>query len=351
MPEHTQVPYKETRLYRIRHSASHVLAQAVVETIPGAKFAIGPPIADGFYYDFELPRTLTPDDLGVVEQRMKAILRGRHPFTRKELAANEAKQLFADQPFKVELIEGLEQGSFDEDGNPVAEKPPISIYTHGTFTDLCGGPHVENTGELDPDGLKLLHVAGAYWRGDVRRPMLQRIYGTAWENQEQLEQYLHRLEEAKKRDHRRLGTDLDLFITSESVGPGLVLWTPKGGMVRYVAERFSQEAHLLNGYSWVYTPHIGRANLWETSGHLQFRRHRATVRRHRPGLGGAGHGPQAARAARGHAGHLGRRVRPHRLLPGAADRGQLRPRPPPALLLDVDRRCRCQPRHRLRRDL
>ena len=270
MSETPQVPYRESKLYRIRHSASHVLAQAVLEMFPTGKIAIGPPIADGFYYDFDLPRTLTPEDLEAIEKRMKEIIKGRHPFVRREVGAAEARALFQDQPYKLELIAGLEAGAEDEDGNPIKERPPISLYTSDKFTDLCGGPHVDSTQQIHPDAVKLTTVAGAYWRGDVKRPLLQRIYGTAFESPAALKEHLHRIEEAKKRDHRRLGTDLDLFVTSDDVGPGLILWTPRGAMVRHVAERFSQEAHLKNGYKWVYTPHIGRAQLWKTSGHLEF---------------------------------------------------------------------------------
>ena len=270
MLEERQENYAESYLYRVRHSAAHVMAQAVLEIFPDGKFAIGPPIEDGFYYDFDLPRPLTPEDLEVIEKRMREIIAGDFEFEKKVLEAKEAKQIFADQPYKLELIEGLEEGGFDEYGEPLAEKPEISIYTHDQFVDLCRGPHVDNTGSINPDAIKLMNVAGAYWRGDENRPMLQRIYGTAWESTDDLEQYLWKLEEAKKRDHRNLGKELDLFSVNEDVGPGLILWHPKGGMVRKLAEDYCMEVHEKGGYDFVYSPHIGKAHLWETSGHLDW---------------------------------------------------------------------------------
>ena len=264
-----QVDYKESELYRIRHSAAHVMAQAVMEMFSGqARIAIGPPIDDGFYYDFELPRSLTPEDLQAVEARMRQIIAEDHAFERQALTGDEARRLFADQPYKLELIRGLEAGGQDEYGAEIAEKPEISIYRDGAFTDLCRGPHVERTGLINPAGIKLLSIAGAYWRGDEKNPMLQRIYGTAWKTAEELEQYLWRLEEAKKRDHRKLGRELDLFSINEEVGPGLILWHPKGGMLRKTAEDFCRAEHERGGYEFVFSPHIGRSNLWETSGHL-----------------------------------------------------------------------------------
>ena len=270
--------YEDSKLYRIRHSAAHIMAQAVLEKFPSAKIAIGPPIEEGFYYDFDLPRPLTPEDLDEIENRMRQIIHGDYPFECKVVSAEEARELFADQPYKIELIEGLEQGGLNENGEAEADLPPskngqaepISIYRHDQFTDLCRGPHVENTGEIDPDAVKLMNVAGAYWRGDEHRPMLQRIYGTAWETPEALKDYLWRLEEAKKRDHRKLGRELDLFSIEDEIGGGLVLWHPKGGMMRKIIEDFWNEQHMKAGYDFVYTPHIGRAQLWETSGHLDF---------------------------------------------------------------------------------
>lgn len=262
--------YEQSQLYRIRHSTAHVMAQAVLEKFPDGKVAIGPAIEDGFYYDFDLPRPLTPDDLEAIEKRMRGIIQSKESFERKVISADEAKKLFKDQPFKLELIEGLEAGKEDEDGNPLEEKPEISIYTSGAFVDLCRGPHVNSTSEINPQAIKLMSVAGAYWRGDEKRPMLQRIYGTAWQKPDELKDYLWRVEEAKKRDHRKVGHDLDLYSTNDEIGGGLILWHPKGAKIRKIVENFWSEEHEANGYDFVYTPHIGRAHLWETSGHLGF---------------------------------------------------------------------------------
>jgi threonyl-tRNA synthetase len=206
--------------------------------------------------------------LEAIEKRMRQIIAGDHDFKRQVVSANDARQIFEDQPYKQELIDDLEEGESDEHGEPLDEKPEISIYRHDDFVDLCSGPHVDNTKKINPSAIKLLNVAGAYWRGDENRPMLQRIYGTAWKTSQELEEYLHRLEEAKKRDHRRLGVDLDLFSTSPEVGGGLILWHPKGSLVRHLAEEYCKDEHLANGYEFVYSPHIGREGLWETSGHL-----------------------------------------------------------------------------------
>jgi threonyl-tRNA synthetase len=268
MSHPTNPSYADSQLYRIRHSSAHVMAEAVLDAFPSAKIAIGPAIDEGFYYDFDLPRPLTPEDLESIEKRMKEILKKNVPFVREEVSAEEARRIFKGQDYKIELIDGLEKGGFDEHGEPVEEKPVISIYKSDTFVDLCRGPHVENTRQINPQAVKLMSIAGAYWRGDEKRPMLQRIYGTAWEKPEELEQYLWKLEEAKKRDHRKLGKELDLFSISQDVGPGLILWHPKGAMVRHLAENYCKEEHLKNGYDLVVSPHIGRANLWEISGHL-----------------------------------------------------------------------------------
>jgi threonyl-tRNA synthetase len=270
MADRDQNRYEESDLYRVRHSAAHVMAQAVLEMFPDAKIAIGPPVEDGFYYDFDLPRPLTPEDLEVIEKRMREIIAGDHPFKKTALLPDEARRIFADQPYKLELIEGLEKGGFDEYGEPLAERPEISIYQHDSFVDLCRGPHVESTGAINPAAVKLLNTAGAYWRGDENRPMLQRIYGTAWKSSDELEQYLWKLEEARKRDHRRLGRELDLYSVSEEVGPGLILWHPKGGMVRKLAEDYCRAEHEKGGYDFVYSPHIGKAQLWQISGHLDW---------------------------------------------------------------------------------
>ena len=262
--------YEESELYRIRHSTAHIMAQAVLEQFPDGKVAIGPAIDDGFYYDFDLPRPLTPEDLEKIERRMRSIIQSRVRFERRVVNAEEARQIFHDQPYKLELIAGLEEGKLDEDGNPVTEKPEISIYAHEGFVDLCQGPHVEVSSQINPAAVKLLSVAGAYWRGDERRPMLQRIYGTAWNNPQELKDYLWRIEEAKKRDHRKIGHDLDLFSSVDEIGAGLILWHPKGAKVRKLVENFWSEEHEKSGYDFVYTPHIGKSQLWETSGHLGF---------------------------------------------------------------------------------
>ncbi|NJK79654.1 MAG: threonine--tRNA ligase [Chloroflexaceae bacterium] len=258
--------------YRLRHSLAHVLAQAVLEIFPDGKIAIGPPIENGFYYDFDLPRPLSTEDLADIEERMRRIVTGDHPFTFREVSADEARTLFKDQPYKLELIDGLAAGQ-DEygeaaDGNN--GKTVISTYRQDSFEDLCRGPHLERTGQINPDAFKLTTIAGAYWRGDEHRPQLQRIYGTAWNTKEELNDYLWRLEEARKRDHRKLGKELDLFSISEDVGNGLILWHPKGARIRGIVEDFARTAHIQGGYEWVYSPHLGKANLWETSGHLGF---------------------------------------------------------------------------------
>lgn len=260
--------YEESDLYKIRHSCAHVMAQAVMEMFPGqAKIAIGPPIEDGFYYDFDLPRPLTPDDLEAIEKRMRQIIAAGHPFLRREVSASEARAQFQGQPYKLELIDGLEQGGFDEYGNPLEEKPVISFYTHDTFTDLCRGPHLEHTGQINPAAFRLMNVAGAYWRGDENNVMLQRVYGTAWRTSEELEAYLWRLEEARKRDHRKIGKDLGLFHFSDDIGPGLPLFTPRGEMVRYLMEQYVRETQTRYGYQHVWTGHMVREDLYKRSGH------------------------------------------------------------------------------------
>ncbi len=260
--------YEDSKLYRIRHSAAHIMAQAVMEMFPGeADIAIGPPIENGFYYDFDLPRSLTPEDLEKIEARMRQIIGENLPFVRQEVSAEEAKQQFADQQYKIELIEGLEKGGLDEYGNPLNEKPVISFYSHGTFTDLCRGPHVESTGKVNPSAVKLLSVAGAYWRGDEKKKMLQRIYGTAWEKPADLKAYLDRLEEAKKRDHRKVGKELGLFYFSDDIGPGLPLFTPKGALVRQLMEDYVRETQIRYGYEHVWTGHMVKEDLYKRSGH------------------------------------------------------------------------------------
>jgi threonyl-tRNA synthetase len=264
------IPYEESHLYRLRHSAAHVMAQAVLEMFPEGQIAIGPPIEDGFYYDFDLPRALTSEDLEKIEARMCEIIAENQAFVREEVSAGDARALFKDQVYKLELIAGLEEGGYDEYGNPTGEPAVISVYRNGAFEDLCRGPHVAHTADINPDAIKLLNVAGAYWRGDESRPMLQRIYGTAWETAAQLEEYLARRQEAIERDHRTLGRELDLFSFSQDVGPGLALWHPKGGRIRAAIEDYWAQRHRDGGYERVYTPHIGKAHLWETSKHLKW---------------------------------------------------------------------------------
>jgi threonyl-tRNA synthetase len=245
-----------TPIQRMRHSAAHVLAEAVQDLFPGARFAIGPAIEDGFYYDMELPRALTPEDLPAIEERMRASVAARHPFVHSEWPREKALAYFRehDQPYKVELIEDLPGET-------------VGIEVQGPFLDLCRGQHVENTGEIGP--FKLMRVAGAYWRGDEKRPMLQRVYGTAWDSQEELDAYLERLEEAKRRDHRRLGRELELFMNSEEVGAGLPLWLPKGATVRRLLEEYILGVERAQGYQHVYTPNLAKLDLYKTSGHWQ----------------------------------------------------------------------------------
>jgi threonyl-tRNA synthetase len=270
MAQQVNEKYEESQLYKIRHSAAHVMAQAVVEMFPEAKYTIGPPVENGFYYDFDLPRNLTPEDLEQIEKRMRQIVAGKHDFVKKILSADEARQIFKKQPYKLELIDGLEQGGFDEYGNPLKVKPEISIYQHDSFTDLCRGPHVDNTRAIKPDAIKLMSVAGAYWRGDEKNKQLQRVYGTAWENAQQLKDYLWQLEEAKKRDHRKLGKELEIFIFDDEVGPGLPLWLPNGGVMIEELERLAKEMEEKAGYLRVRTPNLTKEDLFLRSGHLPY---------------------------------------------------------------------------------
>ena len=270
-------PVEKDQLYKIRHSAAHVMAEAVLGIYPEAKIAIGPPIDTGFYYDFDLgkeengkPRSFTPEDLEQIEKRMRQIIAGKFPFIYREVSADDVRALFADQPYKLELIDGLERGGVDEYGNEVKEKPVISTYKHDTFEDLCRGPHVEHTGQIPPDGFKLMTVAGAYWRGDEQNPMLQRIYGTAWRNKKELNEYLQMLEEAKKRDHRKLGRELEIFIFDEEVGPGLPLWLPNGAVMIDELEKLARDMETQAGYQRVRTPHLTKEDLFIRSGHLPY---------------------------------------------------------------------------------
>jgi threonyl-tRNA synthetase len=265
-------------LRTMRHSAAHVMAEAVLQLFPDAKLGIGPAIQDGFYYDFDLPRSLVPEDLAEIEKRMRQIVKQNLPFERRELSAEAALAFFRErgQPSKVELIEDLAGGKAagvrdEAAGSPDANAirgSQVTLYRQGAFEDLCGGPHVARTGEIG--ALKLLSIAGAYWRGDEQRPQLQRIYGTAWPTQQELDGYLWRLEEAKKRDHRRLGTDLGLFLFSDDVGAGLPIWGEHGALLRQIVEDFWKAEHRKAGYQYVYSPQIGLQDLWQKSGHLSF---------------------------------------------------------------------------------
>ena len=246
----------------MRHSTAHVMAEAVLELFPGAKLGIGPAIDNGFYYDFALPRPLTPDDLEAIETRMRESIAADHPFVRREVPFEEGRALedAAGQSFKVEILDDL-AAKAQAAGEPL---PPTTFYDHGPFSDLCKGPHVESTGHIGP--FKLLAVAGAYWRGDEKRPMLQRIYGTVWESQEQLDQFLWRREEAKKRDHRKLGVQLDLF-SFHDISPGAAFWHPKGQRIWRTLETAMRELQDRRGYDEVSTPMVVHQKLWEQSGH------------------------------------------------------------------------------------
>ncbi len=276
-------PDSEQGLEILRHSTSHVMAQAVLHLFPGTKLAIGPPIGDGFYYDFDMSHRLTDEDLPKIEAEMTQIAAAKNPFVRTELPAEEAllKAEEKNDTYKAELIRTIatETQRHREEEIPrslrlcdsVADKTKlVSFYSSGDFTDLCRGPHVPHTGAIG--AFKLLAIAGAYWRGDEKNPMLQRIYGTAFPTKDQLDEHLRLLEQAKLRDHRRLGKELDLYTTDELVGPGLVLWHPKGGRTRTIMENFWREEHYKHGYEIIYTPHIGRLDLWEKSGHTSFYR-------------------------------------------------------------------------------
>ncbi len=254
----------------LRHSTAHVLAQAVTQLFPGAKYTIGPAIEDGFYYDFDLPggATFAEDDLTRIEARMREIIKANQPFVRSELPIDDAVALFADQPYKVEIIERVRSGKADgADADELGGGDTISVYRNtDAFVDMCRGPHVPTTGRLGH--FKLMKVAGAYWRGNEKGPMLQRIYGTAWESKAALEEHLHRLAEAEKRDHRKLAVELDLLSFPQELGGGLAVWHPKGAIVRKLMEDYSRSRHANGGYEFVYTPHLTNGKLFETSGHL-----------------------------------------------------------------------------------
>jgi threonyl-tRNA synthetase len=252
-----KLPEQHSPLDRLRHSTAHVMASAVKRLFPEAKVTIGPAIDTGFYYDFDVPRPFTEEDLAKIEAEMAQVIAQDLPFLRQEIARNDALSMFEamGERYKVEIIRGIPEGS------------TITLYRHGDFVDLCRGPHLERTGQIA--AFKLLSVAGAYWRGDERNPMLSRIYGTAFHSKADLDAYLHQIEEAKKRDHRKLGRELDLFSIDELVGPGLVLWHPKGAFVRYRMEEFLKKKLLASGYDLVFSPHLAREEIWKKSGHLE----------------------------------------------------------------------------------
>jgi threonyl-tRNA synthetase len=247
-------------LHVLRHSTAHVLAQAVCDVVPGARYAIGPAIDDGFYYDFELPEPIGPADLAKIDRRMRQIAKANQPFVREEVPRAEALERLADQPYKVEIIEKI-----GEEAGEVGAGETVTLYRNGDWVDLCMGPHLPSTAKLG--AFKLTKLAGAYWRGDESRPMLTRIYGTAWATDDDLQAYLHRIEEAERRDHRRLGPQLDLFSFPEELGPGLAVWHPRGGVFRKQLEDWVRDLHLARGYDLVQTPHLAKRVLWDTSGH------------------------------------------------------------------------------------
>ena len=253
------IPNKNpSELETIRHSCAHLMAQAVQELFPGTQVTIGPVIEDGFFYDFSRKDAFVPEDLVKIEKRMKELAAADIPIVRSEISREEAKKKFSDmgEIFKVEIIESIDPNE------------PITIYSQGDWGDLCGGPHVESTKKIK--AFKLLHTSSAYWRGDERNPVLQRIYGTAWNTEKELRLYLKRLEEAKKRDHRKLGKELDLFSVSDDIGPGLILWHPKGARIRHLMEEFWKKEHFRHGYEMVISPHAAKIDLWKTSGHTEF---------------------------------------------------------------------------------
>jgi len=243
----------------IRHSISHLLAAAVQELFPKAKFAIGPVIENGFYYDFDLPVRLTPEDLSRLEKKMRELMKKNLIFDKREFSKTEAKKIFKDQPYKLELIEGLKEKK-------------ATIYQSGRFTDLCRGPHVRSVKEIKPDAFKLTKIAGAYWKGDEKNKMLQRIYGVAFKTKKELDRYLAKQAEAEKSDHRQLNQTLNLYLISDEIGPGLIMLKPKGAIIREEIEKFWKEVHRQRGYEYVSTPHIGKLDLWKKSGHWQFYR-------------------------------------------------------------------------------
>ncbi len=241
----------------IRHSLSHILAYAVQELYPGVKFSIGPAIENGFYYDFDLPKSLAPEDLPRIEKKMRELIKKDLKFVKKNISKAEAKKIFKDQPYKLELIKEL-PGKI------------VTTYQNGEFIDLCKGPHIKSTREINLQAFKLTKTAGAYWKGIETNPMLTRIYGMAFENKKELEEYLKTQEEAEKRDHRKLGQKLELFLLDEEIGTGLPIWLPKGAILRHIIENYLYQELTKQGYQWLYTPHIGKLDLWKKSGHWEF---------------------------------------------------------------------------------
>jgi threonyl-tRNA synthetase len=259
----------DEKLYALRHSTAHVMAGAVLELFPEAKFGFGPPVQDGFYYDFDLPRALTPDDLEKIEAKMREVTKQDLPFEHRDMAVTEALTFFGErkQDYKVDQIRKLAEKGADEDSDDELENGKVSVYQHNGFVDLCKGPHVERTGKIGP--FKLLSIAGAYWRGNERNPQLQRVYGTVWPDQKQLDGYLKRLQEIERRDHRVLGKELELFRIDEELGSGLVLWLPNLSIVREELETWWRKIHRERGYTLVYTPHIASEKIYQRSGHLE----------------------------------------------------------------------------------
>jgi threonyl-tRNA synthetase len=259
----------DDKLYALRHSTAHVMAGAVLDLFPEAKFGFGPPVTDGFYYDFDLPRALTPEDLGKIEAKMREVINQDAPFQHRDMGVPEALKFFGErnQDYKVDQIKKLAEHGADEDSDDEVKDGRVSVYQHNGFVDLCKGPHVDRTGNIG--AFKLLSIAGAYWRGNERNPQLQRIYGTVWPDQKQLDDYLKRLQEIERRDHRLLGKQLELFRTDEELGSGLVLWLPNLSIVREELEEWWRKIHRERGYTLVYTPHIAHEKIYQRSGHLE----------------------------------------------------------------------------------
>ena len=255
VPDEKQGEIEAEELEVMRHSTAHIMAEAIQSMFPDAKFGIGPTIENGFYYDFDLPRPLTPDDLPLIEEKMREIIASDTPFTREEVTSDEARRIFVNQSYKLELIDEIAEDK-------------VSVYRQGSFVDLCRGPHVSSSGKIG--AFKLTSIAGAYWRGHERNPMLQRIYGVAFKTENELTEHLEKIAELESRDHRRLNRQLNLYVTSEEMGGGLIIYGPKAGRIRTVVEDFWRQEHYANGYELLYTPHIGLSKLWETSGHLDF---------------------------------------------------------------------------------